>query len=273
MDIRYNIMRSCVLKYLFGVAVIFFFASWLISMNRHHSKMLERLRDDIDKMAHVMLLKSGNPKCLKEMIDKGVEKHLPTIYDELYAIKKSLKEREYPGLASSKSILKIEGRVNYASEDLGAKIVSVEAEPLYSPNFIETLMGTEFVANPPGRILESKMEPGNCFAFRHGTAIVTINLPQLILIDQIGVQHISKKQSPNANIASAPKDFTVFAKAGNQDVLLGKFRYEWNQNKLLQTFGVQSTEKYNMLRFHFKSNHGHPDYTCVYRIIVYGKIY
>uniref|UniRef100_A0A1B0BWQ5 SUN domain-containing protein n=1 Tax=Glossina palpalis gambiensis TaxID=67801 RepID=A0A1B0BWQ5_9MUSC len=241
----------------------------------HNSKKLERLRQDVEEMAHMVLSKyagKGDPALLMDMIDRTVKKHLPKIWDDLYAIKKSLKAGECPSLASGRQVFKIDERVNYASDELGAKIIAVQAQPVCPSNFLKSLLGMEFTANPPVRMLESKMEPGNCFAFKNDTAVVTIKLPHLVLIDQIGLQHISKKQSPNEDTSNAPKDFTVFGIMGDRDVQLGKFQYGCIQSNLLQTFAVRSAEKYDLLRFHFNSNHGHPRYTCVYRIVVHGKM-
>uniref|UniRef100_A0A1A9UY37 SUN domain-containing protein n=1 Tax=Glossina austeni TaxID=7395 RepID=A0A1A9UY37_GLOAU len=267
-------MQTC-LGYWLATALFFFLTYALLSGNLQNSKKLEKLRQDVEEMAHMVLSKfagKGDPTLLMEMIERSVKKHLPKIWDDLNALKKSLKAGECPSLASGKSVFKIEEPVNYASEELGAKIIAVQAQPVCPPNFLKTLLGMEFTKNPPARMLESKMEPGNCFAFQNDTAVVTIKLPHLVLIDHIGLQHISQKQSPTGDTSNAPKDFTVFAIVEDRDVLLGKFHYGCIQSNLLQTFVVQSAEKYDLLRFHFNSNHGHPHYTCVYRIVVYGKM-
>uniref|UniRef100_A0A1A9WTW5 SUN domain-containing protein n=1 Tax=Glossina brevipalpis TaxID=37001 RepID=A0A1A9WTW5_9MUSC len=247
----------------------------MLSGYLENSKNFEKLRQDLADMRQAMLSKYGiqsESRFLIEVIDNVAKKFVARIWDDLYAIKKSLKAGECPTIDLGTSILKIEDRVNYASDDLGAIIVSVDAKPVCPPNFLKSLLGMDFAANPPIQMLKSNMEPGNCFAFRNDSAIVTIKLSQPVLIDQIGLEHISNKQTPGGDTSAAPKDFAVFAVTESRSVLLGKFRYDRLPTKLRQTFWVHSTEKYDTLRFHFNSNHGHPKYTCVYRIIVHGKI-
>uniref|UniRef100_A0A1B0FCU2 SUN domain-containing protein n=1 Tax=Glossina morsitans morsitans TaxID=37546 RepID=A0A1B0FCU2_GLOMM len=241
-----------------------------------NSKSLEKLRKDVDEMTQVVLANPGNPiesRLLSEIIDNAVQKYVTSIWDDLYAIKKALKTRQYPLIASSKSFSSIEERVNYASEDLGAQVISIDGQPVCPSNFLKRLLGMEFNANPPVQMLRTDMETGNCFAFRNDSAIATIKLSEPVLIDKIGLEHIAKKLTPGEDNRAAPKDFSVFAISENGDELLGKFRYADNQNKLRQTFDIlQSVKKYDLLRFHFTSNHGHPRYTCVYRIFVHGKM-
>uniref|UniRef100_A0A1A9UZ28 SUN domain-containing protein n=1 Tax=Glossina austeni TaxID=7395 RepID=A0A1A9UZ28_GLOAU len=268
-------MRIC-WSYFLSVALICFFAYTVLSGYLENSKKLEKLRKDVEEMTQVVLAKPGariESRFLSEIIENAVVKCVNSIWDDLYAIKKALKKQQYPLIASSKSFLSVEERVNYASEDLGAKVISIEGQPLCTPNFLKRLSGLEFEANPPVHMLRTGMEPGNCFAFRNDSANVTIKLSEPVLIDNIGLEHISKKLIPGEDNRAAPKDFAVFAISEHGDELLGKFRYADNQNKLRQTFGVlQSVKKYDLLRFQFTSNHGHPMYTCVYRIFVYGKM-
>lgn len=117
-----------------------------------------------------------------------LKKRLAGIWDELYGIKKLFKGGgEYSGLndaggeggtktKSKIALAKIEDRVNYASEELGAQIIHVKAEPICSQNLIKSLMGMDFSSNPPIRMLRSSMEPGSCFAYKEDKAEVTIHL-------------------------------------------------------------------------------------------------
>lgn len=174
-------------------------------------------------------------KYLSDLIDNFIKKRLTGIWDDLYSIKKQLKSKDCAAaIAAAKaqaktSIEKTEERVNYAAEELGAKIVKVQAEPICSSNFVKSWLNMDFSTNPPISMLRSSMAPGSCFGFRNNKADVTIKLykevgvlknisvseAQLIdsfqiLIDQILVQHLTKAQSPNEDISSAPKHFQVF---------------------------------------------------------------
>uniref|UniRef100_A0A1B0BUJ3 SUN domain-containing protein n=1 Tax=Glossina palpalis gambiensis TaxID=67801 RepID=A0A1B0BUJ3_9MUSC len=268
-------MRICLGYFLF-VALGCFLIYTVLSGYIENSNKLEKLRRDVKEMAQVVSAKPGTQtesRFLSEIIENAVKKCVTSVWDDLYAIKKAMKAQEYPFIALSKSLSRIEERVNYASEDLGAKVISIEGQPVCPPNFLKRLLGMEFETNPPVQMLKTDMEAGNCFAFRNDSAIVTIKLSEPVLIDQIGLEHISKKHTPGEDSTAAPKDFAVFAISENRDELLGKFRYENDQNKLRQTFGIiQPIKKYDLLRFHFNSNHGHPRYTCVYRIFVHGRM-
>lgn len=73
-------------------------------------------------------------------------------------------------------ILKLKDRVNYAAEELGAKVLNVNAEPICPPNILKLWFGMEYYTNPPVFMLRSSMEPGSCFGFRNAKADVTIKL-------------------------------------------------------------------------------------------------
>uniref|UniRef100_A0A1A9Z611 SUN domain-containing protein n=1 Tax=Glossina pallidipes TaxID=7398 RepID=A0A1A9Z611_GLOPL len=239
------------------------------------SKEIDDLREDFEEMAYAMLSKpdvQNDRRMLMNTLDNIIKQAFSSVRDELYTLKRAVRGAECPNNALGKTSVQIHKRVNYASESLGAKVVSVMAQPLYSSNFFEVLIRRKYWPNPPAKMLRSNMAPGNCFAFKDDRAVVVIKLPQPVMIDQIGLSHISKTQSPTGEVSSAPKDFTVFAVTENVDVMLGTFRYDCIQNKLLQTFFVQASEKYDLLRFHFNSNHGHSDFTCIYRVVVYGRV-
>lgn len=124
------------------------------------------------------------------MVDNMVKKRLTGIWDDLHSLKKMLKggaTSEGTGIKSSaghvtieneqqQSMTKAEERVNYASNELGAKIINLKATPICEPNFLKYWMGMEFSANPPINMLKSSMEPGNCFAYKGQKADITIQL-------------------------------------------------------------------------------------------------
>lgn len=73
-------------------------------------------------------------------------------------------------------VAKIEERVNFAAEELGARILNVKAESICPTNILKSLFGWEFNTNPPVYMLRSNMEPGSCFGFRKSKAEVTVKL-------------------------------------------------------------------------------------------------
>lgn len=125
------------------------------------------------------------PKYLTELIDNFIKKRLAGIWDDLYSIKKQLKGRDCAAsiAAAIKSSPKNDGtvaqaeeRVNYASEDMGAKVIDVKAEPICPPNFLKSWLGMAFATNPPIYMLNKNMEPGRCFGFKNSKAEVIVQL-------------------------------------------------------------------------------------------------
>uniref|UniRef100_A0A1A9ZLK0 SUN domain-containing protein n=1 Tax=Glossina pallidipes TaxID=7398 RepID=A0A1A9ZLK0_GLOPL len=205
------------------------FSEYIINENLRISKEIDDLRENFEEMAYAMLSKpdvQNDRYMLMNTLDNIIKQVFSSVRDELYTLKRTVRGAECPNNALSKTRVKIHERVNYASEHLGAKVVSVMAQPLCSSNFFELLVGRKYWPNPPVKMLRSNMAPGNCFAFKDDRAVVVIKLPQPVMIDQIGLSHISKKQSPTGDVSSAPKDFTVFAVTENLDVILGSFRYD-----------------------------------------------
>ncbi|KAM7352242.1 sperm-associated antigen 4 [Cochliomyia hominivorax] len=245
-------------------------------------KKLDRLKEEVDDIAHLILQapQQGKPesKFLTDLIDNSIKKRLAGIWDDLYSLKKQIKTRDCSAslmggakTQKPKEMAQLEERINYAAEELGARVVNVKAEAICPPNIFQTLLGSEFATNPPVHMLRSSMQPGLCFGFKGNKAEVIIRLAAQILIDEIMVQHISKKQSPTEDISSAPKDFKVFGLHSDQEFQLGSFTFlDNNQNQ--QFYSIRSKEKFQNLKYQFETNHGHPNYTCVYRIAVYGKL-
>ncbi|XP_037820691.1 SUN domain-containing protein 3-like [Lucilia sericata] len=243
--------------YLITTLLISIFVYSLVSSNLQNMKKLERLREEVDDIAHLILETPYNGKTdskyLTDLIDNFIKKRLAGIWDDLYSLKKQIKSRDCTATLTQNSknqqkmeVAQMEERVNYAAAELGARILNVKAEPICSGNILKTWLGMEFNTNPPINMLRSTMEPGSC----------------LVLIDQFLMQHITKKQSPSEDISSAPKDFQVFGLQNNdEEFYLGTFKFDNNQP--VQYFNIKTNERFQNLRIQFDSNHGHPNYTCV----------
>ncbi|XP_036321670.1 SUN domain-containing protein 3 [Rhagoletis pomonella] len=290
--------RVCIC-YLISTLLIGFFIYILVSSNLENRRKLGRLREDVDEIAHVVLHAApgqGETKHLSEIIDGILKKRLAGIWDDLYAMKKQLRLTECAGVRLSAPQTMAEGggggggggggsvgdgalversmraHVNYAAEELGAKVYDVKAEPLDSGNVVRSVLGLQYSANPPINMLKPGMEPGNCFAFKRAQAVVTIKLAQAIYVESFELEHLCKGNAPNNDTSSAPKDFEVYGIMATswQEFKMGDFTYA-NQQPPAQNFAVQCENKYLYVRFKFKSNHGHAEYTCVYRVAVYGR--
>ncbi|XP_053958857.1 SUN domain-containing protein 3 [Anastrepha obliqua] len=278
--------RVCIC-YLISTLLITFFIYILVSSNLENNRKLSRLREDVDEIAHVVLHTvpgQGDTKHLNEIVDGILKKRLAGIWDDLYAMKKQLRLSECMGRSTGSAQSTAEGgegalmersmpaRVNYAAEELGAKVLDVKAEPIDGGNVVRTALGLKYSANPPINMLKPGMEPGNCFAFKRVNAVVTIKLAQAIYVESFELEHLCKGNAPNNDTTSAPKDFEVYGIMATswKEFKMGEYTYT-NQQPLTQNFAVKCENKYLYMRFKFKSNHGHLEYTCVYRVAVYGR--
>ncbi|XP_013115796.1 SUN domain-containing protein 5 [Stomoxys calcitrans] len=275
LNIMVVINRVC-LCYLITTCLISAFVYTLIYHNLLYMKKIQKLSESVDEIAHVVF---QTPKIgreaydLSELVDDKVKKRLTGIWNELFALKKMIKRDDKSRSKNEISITKLEERVNYASDQLGAKIVHLEATPHCPSNFIKSWMGADFLTNPPIKLLQSGMEPGNCFTFKNDEANVTIQLAHSIFIDEILLDHITKKQSPIGDTSSAPKDFRIVAIHGDlYEIPLGNYKFNNDPDEPLQRYAVETPHPVEFLRLEFKSNHGNPNYTSIYRVAVFGKL-
>lgn len=119
------------------------------------------------------------------------------------------------------------------------------------------------------------MAPGECWAFIGDTGRLVIKLSAPIVPTFFHYEHISKSLSREGDIRSAPKDFKVVGLEDEKDTEgfeLGNYVYLDN-GVPLQRFEVQVKRgrKFQYIELVVLSNHGHPDYTCLYRFRVHGK--
>lgn len=101
-------------------------------------------------------------------------------------------------------------RINYACEQMGARIIHVTARPIGGTNIIKSLLGLDFSANPPVNMLRPSLAPGACFGFSGSQATVVLHLAKPIIVEAIALTHVSREMTPSLCVNSAPKDFDVY---------------------------------------------------------------
>lgn len=189
------------------------------------------------------------------------------------------------------------GRSDYALETSGAQVLSIGNTELATPSTSISkwlsLFGlnkiSKYFANGPNRAIQPSIHPGECFAFT-GPGEIIIKLIKTVFIDAVSIEHILPQMSPNGNISNAPSNFSVYGmENGNGNVSsscvdsnailnaihLGDFQYDINKHQPLQLFQLNqnvTAKSFPIVRFIFKSNHGDPEHTCVYRIRVHGSL-
>lgn len=103
-----------------------------------------------------------------------------------------------------------------------------------------------------------------------------VKLSNPVVISGVTLEHIPKSLSPDGNVASAPKNFEVLGLESIEDAnpaVLGNFTYDTSDNPV-QTFTlINPIEKpFPYVELKVLSNYGNPEYTCIYRFRVHGKI-
>ena len=145
--------------------------------------------------------------------------------------------------------------------------------------------------NGPRAILQPGANPGECWAvkgdgsgFSAPPISVVIRLSDNVDVDSVTLEHIPETLSPDGNIKSAPKAFSVLGLTEVNEpnpVLLGNFTYVIG-NSPVQTYQVAHKEnsdkkildKHNfpLVELKVHSNYGNPTYTCIYRFRVHGNL-
>ena len=74
---------------------------------------------------------------------------------------------------------------------------------------------------------------------------------------------------------SAPREFAVESVRddGSRELLVNGIYALDDTSQSLQTFFLREPLPTRSLRLAISSNHGHPDYTCLYRFMVHGVLY
>ncbi|XP_059478463.1 klaroid protein-like [Neocloeon triangulifer] len=169
---------------------------------------------------------------------------------------------------------------DYALESSGGTILTTRCTESYDGrNAITYYLGMDWLykrayrPNNPRSIIQPSVNPGDCFAFKGATGMILIELSKNIHLTAVTMEHIPKSIAISGNIDSAPKDFSIWGFKEEQDpepLQLGSFSYLDN-GQALQTFDITAEhDSYQKIELRIESNHGHMDYTCIYRFRVHG---
>ncbi|KAJ7998073.1 hypothetical protein DPEC_G00218750 [Dallia pectoralis] len=137
---------------------------------------------------------------------------------------------------------------------------------------LESLGGT-IVNNSPWTVIEGHPpKPGRCWPFQGSEGFLTVSLSCPIHITHVTVEHIPAALSLTGNIASAPRDFSVYGISNEEDrTLLGTFTFN-QAGDSVQTFELpEPSSVYQIVELRVLNNWGNKHYTCLYRFQVHGK--
>ncbi|KAH8299818.1 hypothetical protein KR044_006426 [Drosophila immigrans] len=171
------------------------------------------------------------------------------------------------------------GLVDFALESAGGQILSTRCTESYQTKSAQiSVFGIPlwYPTNTPRVAISPNVQPGECWAFQGFPGFLVLKLNSLVHVTGFTLEHISKSLSPTGRIDSAPRNFTVWGLEHEKDqepVLFGEYEYQDNE-AALQYFVVQNVDvkrPYEIVELRIETNHGHPDYTCLYRFRVHGK--
>lgn len=172
------------------------------------------------------------------------------------------------------------GLVDYAMESMGGQIVTTRCTELYHyGKAVVSILGVPlwYPSNSPRTAIRPGMAPGECWAFQNFPGFVVIKLSARVRLEAFSLEHISRLLVPEGKIDSAPKEFEVYGLVQENDrepVLLGTYTYDYD-GEPLQFFPIQTPglQVFDMIELRIVSNHGNPNYTCLYRFRVHGRLH
>lgn len=170
--------------------------------------------------------------------------------------------------------------VDYALWTMGSRVIWRKTSPTYQqpniPWFLRLLgMGR---GRSPKVALTPDNTPGNCWSFPGNHGSLAIALGTSVIPTHLALEHADPLIGLDRS--SAPKAFRVWTSLPkSSEILLGTYEYsidilEEGQNIVQQTFELERLVKtpVSNIRIEILSNHGRPDYTCLYRVRLHSVV-
>ncbi|XP_029843266.3 uncharacterized protein LOC8050878 isoform X1 [Ixodes scapularis] len=169
------------------------------------------------------------------------------------------------------------GQADFALESAGGSVVNTRCTETYSGGAIRyELLGFSLwtFVRTARTAIQPQMHPGECWAFRGSQGHLVVQLARRVRPTSFAVEHIPKELAVSGSLDSAPKDFHILGLDSETDhvgKLLGKYTYDLD-GEPLQYFLVQDPDpgSFRFVEMKILSNHGHLEYTCLYRLRVHG---
>ncbi|KAH7476942.1 hypothetical protein PRIC2_000815 [Phytophthora ramorum] len=130
----------------------------------------------------------------------------------------------------------------------------------------------------PETAISETMEMGSCWGIAGSYGRLSVKFSQQIVADSITIDHIPAQIA--FDFSSAPNEFRILGISGHplretvELIPFGNFSYAGN-GPASQTFKLTSPlsqrSAIDGITLEVLSNHGHPEYTCLYRFRVHGQ--
>lgn len=170
------------------------------------------------------------------------------------------------------------GLVDYAMESMGGQIVSTRcSETYHARTAVLSILGIPlwYPTSSPRAVITPGINPGQCWPFQNFPGFLVVKLAVPVKIDAFSYEHVSRDLVIDGNISSAPREFEVYGLKDEDDkepLLLAHFKYD-KDGEPLQFFSADSRGlAFQLVEIRIISNHGNPNYTCLYRFRVHGKV-
>ncbi|KAI1732798.1 SUN domain-containing protein 2 [Ditylenchus destructor] len=184
----------------------------------------------------------------------------------------------------------------FLSALLEKKLQRMKVDPVGLPDYALSFSGAKIVDNSPTHVNGAKKRgpfgmqlfyevrspeiviqkstenviPNNCWAFKSQLGFITIELSQQIFVTAIGYEHAPIRILPPNELRNAPKTVELWGGLQpNTDVYLGQFSYDIPEYGAT-VYTLKEPMPAKFVKFKVLENHGEEEYTCLYRIRVYG---
>ncbi|XP_050539558.1 uncharacterized protein LOC126904516 [Daktulosphaira vitifoliae] len=169
------------------------------------------------------------------------------------------------------------GRADFALESAGAVVLGTRCTVTKSSTAALTMFGIPlwYISNGPRLAIQPGVYPGQCWAFVGAKGFLVLKLSNTIFINGFTIEHLPKSLSEDGSIKSAPKDFSVWGLQNELDsngTLLGRNQFRVEGPSLQYFKALPKKDPFSIVELRIESNHGHDEYTCLYRIRVHGVL-
>ena len=249
--------------------------------------ILMKSREDTEGILHIKI---------REHVENYINEYLK---NEKYTTGNMIREDMRPGINGSQveeivrnALIRYDadktGLFDFALETSGGSVVSTRCTQTYVERSgtytlfngwlnLGWLSPLTMSTTSPRNAIQPGVQPGQCWAFKGSEGRLLISLSSSMIPRRFSIEHIPRSLSPNGRIDSAPRVFMVYglmAEFDQEAVKLGEYEYDAVNGEPLQMFEVDMTEEktknFRLIEVEIKSNHGHPEYTCLYRFRVHG---
>ena len=164
--------------------------------------------------------------------------------------------------------------------DVYTRVLSLAKElPGFAGGALTFALGTKVHPRASQWLLEPTAQgsevPGHCLALRGSTGFVDVRLRSRVRVDAVSIEHIPRAIAYDTR--SAPQEFELTGwllegrEPSGEMRRFGKHIYDMAPGSSpIQVFDLDRQEV-DVLRLQLLSNHGHEDFTCIYRLRVHGE--